>query len=241
MENTYKIYPIYTCKGILDKGHFTYRKFYGERIIFPIYAWLIKGNDKIILVDTGCTVAEWKGYSPWVREVGGEEGPPIEDTLKNLGISMSDIETIIMTHLHFDHFLNAKKFPNAEIIIQEEELQFGMNPHPLFAPQYNSKWYEGLRFKSVSGDAVIVPGVEAIFTPGHTAGCQSVSVMTEKGRAVIAGFCSIDENFSKEGDIVPGLHTDPMQAYDSIVKMRKIADIIIPSHSDRFMDVVSIP
>lgn len=243
MKNVYKIYPVYTSKVKLDKGHFTYRKYYGEKMLFPVYAWVIKGDGETILVDTGCSLEDWQRYSAIVKEMGGEEGPSIEDTLQKMGISMSDIKTIVITHLHLDHFLNAKKFPNAEFIIQEEELKFAMNPHPLFALQYlRREWYKGLRFKTVSGDTEIIPGVEVIFTPGHAAGCQSVSIITEQGKAVIVGFCSIDENFAKEGDIVPGMHTDPLKAYDSIVKIRKIAaDILLPTHSGRFLGVVSIP
>jgi glyoxylase-like metal-dependent hydrolase (beta-lactamase superfamily II) len=241
MKNVYKIYPVYTSKLRLDKGHFTYRKYYGEKILFPVFAWLIKGDGETILIDTGCSAEEMMRYSATQKEMGGEDGPPIEDTLQKMGISMSDIKTIVVTHLHLDHFLNAKKFPNAELIIQEEELRFAMNPHPLFSPQYNKEWYKGLRFKTVSGDTEIIPGVEVIFTPGHAPGCQSVSVSTVQGKAVIIGFCSIDENFTKEGDIVPGLHTDPLKAYDSIVKIRKIADILLPCHSGRFLGAASIP
>ncbi len=241
MKNVYKICPVYTSKLRLDKGHFTYRKNYGEKILVPVYAWLIKGSGKTILVDTGCSLEEMMRYSVVQRQNGGEEGPPIEKTFQKMGISMSDIGTIVVTHLHLDHFLNAKKFPNAEVIIQDEELKFGLNPHPLFAPQYNKEWYKGLRFKAVSGDTEIFPGIEVIFTPGHAPGCQSVSVATEQGKVVIAGFCSIDENFAKEGDIVPGMHTDPLKAYDSMVKMRKIADTILPCHSERFLNVPSIP
>lgn len=241
MRNLCKIFPIFTCKLILDKGHFTYRMNHGEKILFPVYSWLINGEKGKILVDTGCSFEEMKRYSVAPKKMEGQEGPPIEESLQKMGVQMSDIETIILTHLHFDHFLNAKKFPNAKLIIQEEELKFAMNPHPLFSSIYNRQWYEGLTFETVKGDTEIIPGVEVIFTPGHTPGNQSVSITTERGRVVIAGFCSIDENFGEEGVIVPGLHTDPLGAYDSIIKVKRIADVILPCHSGRYLGVVSIP
>ena len=116
----HKIYPIPTCRLTVDKGTFTYRNFYGEKVWFPVYAWLIKGDRKPFLIDTGCSAKEAGELSAYFV---GEEGLPIEESLQKMGISMSEIETIILTQMHIDHFLNAKKFPNAKIIVQEEELK----------------------------------------------------------------------------------------------------------------------
>jgi N-acyl homoserine lactone hydrolase len=154
-------------------------------------------------------------------------------------VPVSDINTIVMTHLHSDHCLNARKFPHARVVVQRKELDFAMNPHPLFAPNYRKEWYEGLRFETVDGDTEILPGVEVLLTPGHAVGCQSVSVSTQRGRLVIAGFCTLDDNFADKGDTIPGIHVDPLASYDSIMKIRKMADIIIPLHSERALSVKS--
>ena len=79
-------------------------------------------------------IKEFMKYS--VLSAGGEEGVPIEDSLQKLGISVPDVKTIIATHLHSDHCLNAKKFPYAKVIVQEEELKFDRNPHPMFSAIY---------------------------------------------------------------------------------------------------------
>ncbi len=236
--DTYKIYPILVCKLALDKGTFTYRNYYGEQVMAPTYSWLIKGGRKPFLIDVGCSVKEAEKLSPVFK---GEDGPAIEDSLQKEGVSVSDISTIILTHLHIDHFLNAKKFPNAKLIVQEEELKFAMNPHPVFSKSYNPDWYKGLNFETVKGDTQIFPGVEVIFTPGHSPGNQSVSIATEQGKVVIAGFCSLDENFSEKGDIVPGIHSDILKAYDSMARIRSLGDTFIPLHSERILGVKSIP
>lgn len=239
MEKVHRIYPILTCQIIMDKGIFTYLKNHGEKVLVPVWAWFIEGGGEPLLVDTGCSLNEFKKYS--VLSSGGEEGPPIEDSLQKLGISVSDVKHIIITHLHSDHCLNAKRFPQAEIIVQEEELKFARNPHPLFSAIYKNEWYEGLNFKTVQGDTEIIPGVKTIFTPGHSAGGQSVSVTTEQGEAVITGFCVLDDNFSDKGDIISAPHVDPFKSYDSIVQIKKIAERIIPLHSQSLLTVKSIP
>ena len=240
MENTYEIYPIVTCKLGLDEGMFTYCANYGNKVLFPVYAWLIKGGGKPFLIDTGCTYEDMEKHTA-IAHTGGEAGPPIEDSLQEMGVSASDIETIILTHIHLDHFLNARKFPNAKLIVQEKELAYARNPHPLSVGIYQPALLEGLIFETIDGDTKIMPGIEAIFTPGHSPGNQSVSITTSQGKAVIVGYCSIDQNFGEKGDIVPGMHTDLFAAYDSMVKIRETADIVIPPHSQRILNVKSIP
>lgn len=239
MKNALKIYPILTCQIKFDKGIFTYLRNYGEKIMVPTWAWLIETPEEPILVDTGCSLEEFMHYS--VLSAGGEEGTAIEEFLQNRGISLSDIKTIVLTHMHMDHCLSAKKFPKATVIVQEEELKFARDPHPLFAALYKEEWYQGLNFKTVRGDTEIVPGLKVIFTPGHSAGCQSVAITTDEGEILITGFCAIDDNFTDKGFAIPGPHTDPLKAYDSIVKVRNMAGRLIPLHSQGIMNVESIP
>ena len=70
-----------------------------------------------------------------------------------------------------------------------------------------------------------------LFSPGHSVGGQSVALNTRVGRAVITGFYCNDKNFPSTGPAVaPGAHIDLMEAYESIQKIRRMADILIPLH-----------
>ena len=58
-----------------------------------------------------------------------------------------------------------------------------------------------------------------------------MAVNTAKGKAIITGFCCNDRNFPASGPAVaPGVHIDLIEAYDSIQKIKAMADIIIPLH-----------
>ncbi len=226
-----KLYSLPLCKLAMDKGAFTYLDFryYGQKVFAHVYAWLIEGDDKPILVDVGCTNKEFNKYRTFSNE--GGEITSIEDHLTKFGLSPEDIDTVIMTHLGTDHILNAKKFPNAKFIVQEGELSFYRNPHPWYAHRCPQELYEGVNFETIKGDMEIKPGVEVVYTPGHSPGGQSIVVSTSNGKVVICGLCTIDENFSDEGDILPGIHTDPAQCYDSFKRIREISSNILPLHS----------
>jgi len=77
----------------------------------------------------------------------------------------------------------------------------------------------------------IMDGIDVIYSPGHSVGGQSVAVNTAEGKAVITGFCCNDKNFPATGPaIAPGVHIDLTEAYDSIQKIKQMADILIPLH-----------
>jgi glyoxylase-like metal-dependent hydrolase (beta-lactamase superfamily II) len=154
-----------------------------------------------------------------------------------------------VTHLHFDHIALAKQYPNAEFIVQKQELDFARNPHVFSAVDYRQDLISDLTFQVVDGDTEILPGITALLTPGHSAGGQSVQIETEQGKAIITGFCSQMSTFTqtpfmKERGLevaACGLHTDCREAYDSALRVKKLADIIIPCHDPQFMDLARIP
>ena len=107
---------------------------------------------------------------------------------------------------------------------------------------------EGLDFQVVDGDAKIVEGVSILSTPGHTRGGQSVVVDTAKGKVVISGLCTIRDNFDPPEPIrnlmpviPPGIHLDAREAFDSLMKIKREADIIVPLHEAEFASQSTIP
>jgi hypothetical protein len=68
-------------------------------------------------------------------------------------------------------------------------------------------------------------------------------VSTSAGTVVITGFCCLQENFEPEMGpksvyvtditpevIPPGIHTDMLQAYESMIRVKTMADMIVPFH-----------
>jgi glyoxylase-like metal-dependent hydrolase (beta-lactamase superfamily II) len=234
----YTIHPLVVGINETDQGVMTYLRDYGKRIYLPIYAFYLKGGDQNILVDTG--LAEFVAPAD-VEEKCGFAVMDFESALASVELTPAAVDLIIHTHLHNDHCENDALCPNAKIIVQKAEYAFLKSPHPV-DHRYYPDILDGLEVVQVEGDARIADGIEVIFSPGHTVGGQSVAVRTAKGRAVITGFCCNAKNFPSQGPAVaPGVHLNLMEAYDSIQKIRRMADILIPIHDPAVGRKKSIP
>lgn len=230
----YKIYPLYVGKLFTHMGTFCYLNFSSEKKWFPIYVWLIEGGGKRVIVDTACDAAEVMKTS--ILKAPYENISTLEDALKRFGLTPETVDTVILTHLHADHALNIRKFSNAVIYIQEEELAFARHPHPLFAGAFPVGRFDGVTFKTIHGDYRLSDGIELLLTPGHTAGTQSIAVQTSRGKAIISGACSVPENFAPSSGLseitLSSIHVDLLKGYDSFLRIKREADIIISLHDE---------
>ncbi len=241
----YTIKPLLLAKLEGSKGQMTYFVDWDKQIWTAMVVWYIKAMDKNVLVDTGIPAADLQRYlygRPY------EEIQTFEQALKSVGITAEDVDIVILTHLHFDHCGHTSQCKNAKVIVQEEELKFAYSPHALFFGSYNLSYLKDVRLTAVSGDTEILPGIKVIHVPGHSPGCQAVSVETEKGTAIISGFCSIKENFfppevmrTRWPVLTPGVSVNSLQAFDSALKIKGLADIIIPLHEMEFAEMEQIP
>ncbi len=225
--NHYTIHPLAVGYNETDQGIMTYLRHYGNRILLPIYVFAIKGGPEKIIIDTG--------LEDFIAPDDLEErlGFPVlefEEALEKVGWKPEDIDIIIHTHLHNDHCENDFKCPNAKVYVQRAEYEFFKNPHPI-DHRYYPDLLDEVEVELIDGDTTIVDGVDTLFTPGHTPGGQSVVVQTGKGKAVITGLCCNGENFPSKGGVVcPGVHINAIDAYESMLKIRDTADILIPLH-----------
>jgi len=242
---TYSIKPLLLGKQKISKGQMTYFVGWEKEIWSAIAIWYINVQGQNVLVDTGISSPEVEKYlygRPY------EEINSFEQALNSVGITPEDVNLVIQTHLHYDHCGNTHKCKNAKVIVQEEELKFAYSPHALFAGSVNLSFLKDLHFSIVSGDTEVLPGIKVILVPGHSPGTQAVSVETEKGKAIISGFCSIKENFYPPEAmrlrwpvIAPGVSVNSLQAFDSALKLKCLADIIVPQHDMEFAERKEIP
>jgi glyoxylase-like metal-dependent hydrolase (beta-lactamase superfamily II) len=234
---------------IFDKGMMTYQHDYGKEYTIPIYCWHIEGGDKKILVDTG----EMHPIQSEEREVAiGGKIFTFEQGLEQYGLKPKDIDIVIHTHLHNDHCENDYKCENAKFYVHRKEIERIHNPHPLdfrYLEDFIEDVEENGQIIEVDKDQEILPGIQVMHTPVHTEGGLTVMIDTEQGKAAITGFCVIMENFEPPKEVTamemevipPGTPVNPYEAYDIMVKVKEIADILIPLHEPMYAGVKEIP
>jgi N-acyl homoserine lactone hydrolase len=230
---SYTIRPLLLGKMKNNKSNMTYLMNFDKEMWTAVACWFVRTEEKNILIDSGAPpeVMKKHWYLPY------EEIMPFEEALHSVGMTPDSIDMVIQTHLHFDHCGNTPKCRNAEIIVQCSELAFALEPHPLFYGTYPTAMLKDLRYREVEGDLDVVPGIRVLHVPGHSPGCQAVSIETEKGLAVISGFCAIRANFSPPEKVkrvwpvlTPGVHTNSLEAFNSAKRIEEIADIVVAIH-----------
>ena len=250
MSSNYIIHPIPLFISHIPKTFMTYLSNFWETVRIGQFVWYIKGPRENIIVDAGFTLERAAARPNLVKKT--EPIQTLDEGLKKLGLEFGDIDTVILTHTDHDHISLLREFYNARKIVQRAELEFAGNPHPIFKawrPPDFMELIDGIHFEEVEGDTKIDEGIELLLTPGHTPGGQSVAVKTAQGIAIITGWCCIQENITPPPEIrerglpfiLPGMHTDLVQAYESIAKVKSLADLIIPIHELELISKPTIP
>jgi glyoxylase-like metal-dependent hydrolase (beta-lactamase superfamily II) len=149
------------------------------------FFWVLRNGASSIVVDTG--------FRPDVGERRGRTClcPPL-DLLRRIGVEPEAVETVILTHLHYDHTGSVDAFPRVELVVQRRELEFWSGAEaeePQFAAVIEPDEIEtvaGARLRLLDGDEEIAPGIRAICVGGHSPGQTVLVVETAGGSAVIA-------------------------------------------------------
>ncbi|MEW6261244.1 MAG: N-acyl homoserine lactonase family protein [Thermodesulfobacteriota bacterium] len=250
---TYWIHPIVLGTKVFDKSMMTYQFNNGQTFTIPIYAWYLEpaggaSTAGPILIDTG----EMHPIQSADREqaIGGRIHTFTEG-LARFGLAPSDIDRVIHTHLHNDHCENDAACTHARILVHEAEIRRIHDPHPLdyrYVEDYILDVEENGQVETISEDCDVAPGIRVVHTPAHTEGGLTVLVDTPGGRAAITGFCVIQENFdppkqirAMEMEVIPpGTHVNVYEAYDWMLRVREMADILIPLHEPRFASMETV-
>lgn len=81
---------------------------------------VIKGGGRVCMVDVGYNDKEYGKHLG--DKFGVENWKSPREVLSSIGLTPEDVDTVFITHAHFDHFGNVSDFPNAKFFIQEKEV-----------------------------------------------------------------------------------------------------------------------
>ena len=193
----------------------------------------IQLNCRSMLIELGakrvlCELGVGDFLSPDLRDRYGIEpgGNKVLDSLEKRGLAATDIDYIIISHLHFDHIgglLNSFEeytsvgrqllFPNAKIVVGERAFERAKRPHyrdrASFIQGLPELLEESDRLVIVKGDAAREPSlpreISFMYSDGHTPGQMLTIVKGENSEIIFLG------------DLIPGkpwLHLPISMGYD---------------------------
>ena len=232
----------------LPKQTCMYRMYREVTYKAPCIMWYLKGTKNNIVVDLGPADPDQclKNHG-FVIKKDKKQNPAA--ALESIGVSADDVKIAIVTHLHWDHSWGFHFFKNARFLVQKKEMEFAIAPLPC----HRSIYYEQSEGKPtfvdyldrvdiIEGDKEIEKGVEAVFIPGHSTGFQGVSVQTGKGKYLIAGDAvGLFECWERDPHVPSGLFVNLEVYYESMAKIDRVADFVLPGHDGKVFDKPSYP
>ena len=165
------------------------------------------GKGSRILVDCGIggdfTAKYGEKLGPKFAEMYAVQGDSVavEKGLKDLGLSLEDIDHVVLTHLHFDHAGGSTRardgrlvptFPKARYYVQKANLETARAPNlrekaSYFAANFQPLLDAGVLTLLDGAVEDLLPGLSVRVTNGHTQGQQTVHVSDGKTTMVYCG------------------------------------------------------
>lgn len=216
-----------------------------------------------ILFDTGNYLDNGKDRLPkpmrdmFYIDVKREEY--VDKQLERIGMSVNDIDAIILSHAHFDHIGGIGFFDGTKagenIYISHAEFEAA-----LLATHINSCGYElayfkddfeypNVKFKLIEEDTELFPGLELIMLPGHTRGTMGMVLHCDSGTYIFPfDTLGIYENYIPLPHFppaqYPGLCVDSIAFFKSVEKIRRLEAKynakIIYSHEPRQLEELNL-
>lgn len=225
----YTIRPLRLGTIRRKKENMSYKCGVNDIVDFPLISYYLEGDDHRIIVDTGGTPPDGVKWQPYFRT----ENESLERALLNIGVSAEDIDTVLLTHLHWDHASNNHLFPNARFIVQRKEYDYITASQPEVKGGYDIDLVLQTKYELVDGDSDIIPGISVVLAPGHSVGMQCVVVDTKMGKYILGGdLITLYENWETVPHIPNGVHYDLEIILDSLTKIERIEGFMLPGHDE---------
>lgn len=202
-------------------------RYQGEARTLTDSCYLIRHDSAYMLWDTGLPAA-LLGAAQDTRPMAPTLARTIKDQLAEIGVAPEKIETVGISHNHFDHVGQATEFAHARMLIGKADLEGFRASPPAFAvdPALVKPWLDGsATVEAVEGDKDVFGdgSVVMLATPGHTPSSYSLLVRLDGTGAVLLSGDTVhfEEQFANNG--VPPFNFDRAESLASMARLEDMA------------------
>ena len=187
-------------------------------------------DQNVLVINTGDKLALFETGMSSVKRT--DAMGRLTANLKKSGIDPNDIDAVIPTHAHIDHIGGimaadgSRNFPNAQIYIAQADLEFWTDDKRLGTPGEGS----GLTAKKnllpnrdrlvfYKDGQDVIPGVQAMLTPGHTVGHTSFVINSGGKSLFLVGDLMHHVILIEKPRMEVVFDTDPKQGVETRIKV----------------------
>jgi hypothetical protein len=220
-----------------------------------------------IIGELGLQAPGFARLAETMMEIGSQHPGLLEmprsplERLAEIGLGAEDIDYVAFDHLHaqdlrpmlgttepvpgFSDSPYPPMYPNAVWLLQRRELEMFSSMHPIERPWFVVEALDTVRREQicvVDGDFRLGEGVAFLFTPGHTAGNQSLVLNTPHGIFTLSENGVAPDSYNPAASRIPGLREAAerdgweaivngnaieslVEQYTSMVKEKAVADV----------------
>ena len=158
--------------------------------------------------------------------------PRLLEGLARLGLRPDDIDTVFLSHLHFDHIGNAELFDGAQFLLPRAEWDYWQDPpeRDIFGSKPINEWLARQPLTLLVEQGEIAPGLFWRHAPGHTGGIGILHFVDAMDRRVVLAGDAC-KTYRELVTGTAGEAFDPLErSATSIEWIRENADIVVCGH-----------
>jgi N-acyl homoserine lactone hydrolase len=186
-----RLYALHCGGDVADMALFDpFDEGVGTKLYNPHFIYVITHPRGAVLFDTGAHPALRDDPESRLGEAAAgvhvrlSPEDRLDVRLATVGLTVDDIDLVVVSHLHWDHAGGLEWLRHAPVLVQRAELEFAYDP-----PVYQRDVYvradfdHGLNWRELDGDHDVYGdgSIVALHTPGHTPGHQSLMVRLDGG------------------------------------------------------------